>query len=165
MQDHADTHAKLECTLCKNLFISEQSLKQHLLTHSKKERPFTCEVWITHFIDNNSIHIMICLYHEFSCVRPPSCASTILALICAVDTHSSVLQSRVSCVIHVLWKKANSGRISAECTTKLNRSNAQCVIWRLRLPRFYATTRLGTLEPDTNIRAICATKSFIQQSI
>lgn len=44
MQAHAATHIKLECKVCKNLFLNAQSLNNHMLAHSTKERPFVCEV-------------------------------------------------------------------------------------------------------------------------
>lgn len=37
-------HSSLSCSICKRFFKSQISLKSHIATHSKKERPFECAV-------------------------------------------------------------------------------------------------------------------------
>lgn len=43
---HNLKHKSFECDVCKNLFVTEESLVSHKLRHSDKPRPFTCTVSI-----------------------------------------------------------------------------------------------------------------------
>lgn len=41
-----EVHRKFECNICKNAFMTQESLDSHKLTHSDKPRPFVCKVSI-----------------------------------------------------------------------------------------------------------------------
>lgn len=47
LRDHKEmhkSHTQHQCDVCKQFFTSPEALKYHLLTHSKKERPYKCTV-------------------------------------------------------------------------------------------------------------------------
>lgn len=46
MKDHKLIHKTHECDVCKQTFISKQTLELHTRLHTKKERPYKCSVCI-----------------------------------------------------------------------------------------------------------------------
>lgn len=44
LKDHSDIHRNYKCEICKKTFVGKQNLDTHSKRHSKKDRPFFCEV-------------------------------------------------------------------------------------------------------------------------
>lgn len=44
MQLHYKSHTSIQCSICRKRMVCEESLQRHMLTHSKKERPYSCDV-------------------------------------------------------------------------------------------------------------------------